>query len=369
MKIEKYLLSVAVILSAAMTFTSCDEDEDGGNTGGPDPVVTFNGVYVINEGSYYSQINGSLDFLAFESNSGTYTMTRNIFETVNKRSLGGTPNNGTIFCDSILCIASSDENRVEFVNTRTGKAYEAITIQTPREIAADNTAGCIYVSAYTGKVYKVDMKTRTITLESALIKGNLEGIAVRDGEVMVCTAWNSDYTYNKEVVVLDASTLQKKATITVADNPVQVIACSDGYFVLSSGNYADVEATVQQIKDGKVTEIGKATMMAYNNVTKKLYMVNAPYGMVPEYKVYDVTTATTSSFNINQSTIFSPYAMAVNEQNGEVIISSLSENADYPGSASYTTDGVLYRFSAEGIMLGSYPCGVCPGTIICSSIQ
>lgn len=356
---------MAVILTATMTFTSCDDDDDNKKGGNPDPIVVFDGVYVINEGSYYSQINGSLDFLAFESQTGEYTMVRNIFESVNGRSLGGTPNNGTIFCDSILCIASSDENRVEFVNTRTGKAYEALTLTKPREIAADSNNGCIYVSTYTGKVHKVDMATRSVAGESALIKGNLEGVAVMNNDIMVCTAWNSDYTYNKEVIMLDASTLKSKDTITVVVNPAQAIASPHGFFVLSMGNYGDVDATVQLVSNGKVTEIAKATMMAYNAIQDKLYMVNAPYGKTPEYSVYDVASGKTTVF-LTSPDIFSPYSIAVNEQNGDVLISSLSENADYPGTASYTTDGKLYRYSASGIMLGSYPCGVCPGTIICS---
>ena len=66
---KKYLLSMAVLLAGTMAFTSCDDDDDNGITDPViDPVLTVDvdGVYVINEGSYYSQINGSLDFLNFD---------------------------------------------------------------------------------------------------------------------------------------------------------------------------------------------------------------------------------------------------------------------------------------------------------------
>ena len=95
---------MAVLLAGTMAFTSCDDDDDNGIT---DPVLTVDvdGVYVINEGSYYSQINGSLDFLNFDKEANAFTMSRNIFDAANGRSLGGTPNNGLMYADSVLCLA------------------------------------------------------------------------------------------------------------------------------------------------------------------------------------------------------------------------------------------------------------------------
>lgn len=364
---KKFLLSIAVLLAATVTLTSCDDDDDD-NRWTTDPVETLvlDGVYVINEGSYYSQINGSLDFLAFDSLTNSLTMNRNIFETTNGRSLGGTPNHGAIFADSVLCIAVHEENRVEFVSTKTKKAYEAVTISQPREIAVSNEMGCIFVTSYTGKVYKIDMDTRRVVAESEQIKGNLEGIAFSGNNLYVCTGWNSDYTYNNEIVMLKATTMEQVATKTVIENPTQVIATNHGLFILSMGNYGDIPATVQCYNNGEVKEIGNATMMAYNATNEKLYMINAPYGATPEYKVYDTETGATTSF-LTEPNIFQPYAIATDFLTGDVYISSLSESEDYPGSASYTTDGTLYRYSAEGAWLGSYFCGVCPGTIVCSS--
>ncbi len=365
---KKIILSIAVLMAATVTLTSCDDDDDDNNPLNPDPIETLvlDGVYVINEGSYYSQINGSLDFLAYNGETETYTMNRNIFDAANGRSLGGTPNHGALFGDSILCIAVHEENRVEFVNTKTKKAYEPVTISQPREIAVSNELGCIFVTSYAGKVSKIDMSTRSVITESEQIKGNLEGIAFSGNNLYVCTGWNSDYTYNNEVVMLKASTMEQIATKTVIENPTQVIATNRGLFVLSMGNYGDVKATVQCMKNGEITEIGNATMMAYNATNEKLYMINAPYGAAPEYKVYDAANGTTATF-LTQPDIFLPYAIATNDFTGEVYITSLSESTDYPGSASYTTDGTIYRYSDKGILTGSYPCGVCPGTIVCGA--
>ena len=50
---------MAVLLAGTMAFTSCDDDDDnGGVLIAPVQTVDVDGVYVINEGSYYSQISG-----------------------------------------------------------------------------------------------------------------------------------------------------------------------------------------------------------------------------------------------------------------------------------------------------------------------
>lgn len=360
---KKYLLSIAVLMAATISFTSCDDDDDSKTC--PTPVIPRYGVYVINEGNYSYQINGTLDFLGYDVAKGTYSMTDSIFEKVNGRSLGGTPNDALIFSDSLLCIAVADENRVEFVNTTTKKASAAVSIDSPRELAYESGSNYIYVSSYTGKVYKIDMTTRTIAGESEKVGANLEGIAVAGNKLYVCNSCNPDYTYNKNVVELNANTLAKNQDIEVVDNPVDVINAGSAIFILSMGNYADKPATVQMLKDGQLSTIGNATMMAYDSYNDQLYMINAPFGGDKEYKVYNLKNGQTTTFLTNPD-IFSPYSLAVNPVNGDVFITSLTKNPD-TGYADYTADCKLYRYTSAGTLLGTYDCGVNPGTIVCDS--
>ena len=360
---KKYLLSIAVLMAATISFTSCDDDDDSKTC--PTPVIPRYGVYVINEGNLDKQINGTLDFLGYDVANDTYSMTDSIFEKVNGRSLGGTPNDALIFSDSLLCIAVADENRIEFVNTITKKASAAVTIKQPRELAYESGSNYLYVSSYTGKVYKIDMTTRTIAGESEKVGANLEGIAVAGNKLYVCNSCNPDYTYNKNVVELNANTLAKNQDIEVVDNPVDVINAGSAIFILSMGNYADKPATVQMLKDGQLSTIGNATMMAYNAYNDQLYMINAPFGGDKEYKVYNLKNGQTTTFLTNPD-IFSPYSLAVNPVNGDVFITSLTKNPD-TGYADYTADSKLYRYTSAGTLLGTYDCGVNPGTIVCDS--
>lgn len=362
---KKYLLSIAVLMAATISFTSCDDDDDC-PTCPPPATIVQNGVYVINEGSYYSKINGTLDFLGYDVANDTYSMTRNIFESVNGRSLGGSPNDALIVGDSVLCIAVTDESRVEFVNTITKKASTAIKIEKPRELAYESGSNYLYVSSFTGKVYKIDMTTRTIAGESAVVGANLEGIAVAGNKLYVCNSCSSDYTtYYKNVVELNVNTLAKNQDIEVVDNPVDVINAGSAIFILSMGNYADKPATVQMLKDGQLSTIGNATMMAYDAYNDQLYMINAPYGGDKEYKVYNLKNGQTTTFLTNPD-IFSPYSLAVNPVNGDVFITSSTKNPD-TGKADYTADCKLYRYTSAGTLLGTYDCGVNPGTIVCDS--
>lgn len=360
---KKYLLSIAVLMAATISFTSCDDDDDSATC--PTPVIPRYGVYVINEGNYSYQINGTLDFLGYDVAKGTYSMTDSIFEKVNGRSLGGTPNDALIFSDSLLCIAVADEDRVEFVNTTTKKASAAVSIDSPRELAYESGSNYLYVSSYTGKVYKIDMTTRTIAGESEKVGANLEGIAVAGNKLYVCNSCNPDYTYNKNVVELNANTLAKNQDIEVVDNPVDVINAGSAIFILSMGNYADKPATVQMLKDGQLSTIGNATMMAYDSYKDQLYMINAPFGGDKEYKVYNLKNGQTTTFLTNPD-IFSPYSLTVNPVNGDVFITSHTKNPD-TGKADYTADCKLYRYTSAGILLGTYDCGVNPGTIVCDS--
>lgn len=369
---KKYLLSIAVLMAATISFTSCDDDDDSKTCPTPATIVQ-NGVYVINEGSYYSQINGTLDFLGYDVAKGTYSMTRNIFEDVNGRSLGGTPNDALIVGDSVLCIAVANEDRVEFVNTITKKASTAIKIEKPRELAYESGSNYLYVSSFTGKVYKIDMTTRTIAGESAVVGANLEGIAVAGNKLYVCNSCSSDYTtYYKNVVELNASTLAKNQDIEVVDDPVDVINAGSAIFILSMGIYDDKDkpATVQMLKDGQLSTIGNATMMAYDANLKRLYMVNVIYNedytiKRRDYMVYDLNTNTTSTF-LQEASAFLPYSIAVNPVNGDVFITSITKNPD-TGKADYTADCKLYRYTSAGTLLGTYDCGVNPGTIVCDS--
>ena len=355
---KKYLSLALCMAVGLLAFTSCGDD-DNNKKDQPVPMRTVAGVYVLNEGSYPHKVNGSLDYYAFGADN-QLTPTRNIFQTVNGRSLGGTPNNAVINRKGEMYIATTDENRVEIVDAKTMKSVAVAKIRQPRELAYDDNA--VYVSSYTGRVYKIDEKSHEVVDSSEVVGQRLEGIAVVGGNVYVCNAYNADYTYNKNVVKLNAG-LDKVKDIAVLDNPTQLVVSGSDLFLVSTGNYNDVSATVQQINTttDAVTTIGNATMIAVGG--DRLYMVNAPYGSTPTYSYYDLKAKTVSKWIVG-SELFNPYAIAVDPWTEKVYVSSQNENPDKPGTPSYTTDGYFAVYKKDGTFLGKHACGVSPGTIV-----
>lgn len=356
---KKYMKLLACLCAATFVLTACDDDDDPKPV--IDPVEVADGVFILNEGSFYSQINGSLDYLDY----ATGAVSRNVFQAANGRALGGTPNNA-IIVGSKLYIATQEENRVEVVDAQTLKAISPVAVTAPRELCTDGEA--VYVSSYTGEVSKIDTLALKVVLKSPVVGTNLEGIAYRQGSVYVCNAWNSDYTYNTNLVKLSAQTLQKQKDITVAANPNQLIASGDDLYLASWGNYGDVPATVQHIDlSDNVSVLAYATHIAFGD--GRLYLVGSSYDEqwqeVNTYNVLDLATGAETTFTAGAD-IVSPVAIGVDPLSGDVFISSRSRDEN-TGAASYTQDGYLVRYRADGSVVGRYNCGVSPGTLVFKS--
>ena len=227
-----------LLMLGATLFTACSDDDEPPFV--TCPVTVTEGMFVLNEGAYFSGISGSLSYLDYSSQ----TLSNGVFAAKNGRSLGGTPNDMLIY-GSKMYIAVTDENRVEVLNASTLESLGFIAMTQPRKLAA--TQGRVFVTSYTGTVSSVDTVRQEVVATSEKIGANLEGIAVRGQYLYVCNAWNNDYTYNKNVVKLQASTLAKVKDITVTDNPVRIATDGTDIYVQSTGNYADIAPSIQKL--------------------------------------------------------------------------------------------------------------------------
>jgi len=355
---KKYFYSLLLLLAGSVLFTSCSKDDDEPVV--VDPVYTSAGLFVLNEGSYYSGINGSLSFLNY-SNS---TLTDGLFFAANGRSLGGTPND-MVEVNGKLYICCTDENRVEIVDATTSKSVTYVAVKQPREICAGTSA--VYVSSYDGTVYSISFEGELLK-QSEKVGACLEGIAAIDKYVYVCNAYNSDYTYNTNVVKLYAETLAKVDDITVACNPTQIEVAGSSLYVLSTGNYADVQSQIQVIdSDDKVKYLCDATHMALTD--QYLYAINSvtdwsTYTTTTEYfKLNTVTSEKTALLSeLNAKEVFSPCGIAVDTYNQLLYISSYSAGAS--GYADYSGNGYVMQYTLDGNFVKKYEAGVGPTTLV-----
>ena len=325
-------------------FTSCTDDDDS-------PVfidvTVADGVFVLNEGSYFSGINGTLDYLDYK----TATMSNNILADI--YNLGGTPNNAIIVGD-VMYIACSDENRVAVIDAKNLiAAKQMIAITAPRELATDGSY--LYVTSQAGCVIKVDLTTNLIVETTPVIGDRLEGIAWRNGYLYVCNSCKeipdpdsgySSWEYHTNLIKLNAETLAKVSDITVAANPNQIVSDGQYLYLASWGDYNQTPATVQQIDENdEVSVIGTGQKIAYDD--NKLYIVNTAYdenwNEVHTYKVLDLKTNLTTDFWGDTSLIFSPGTIGVDPVTHDVFITSYNKG-EY-GYADYTANGYLVVYS------------------------
>ncbi|MBR5918847.1 MAG: hypothetical protein IKZ83_02975, partial [Prevotella sp.] len=352
---KKYTKFLVSLIAGTMFLTSCLSSDDNWEYR---EVIVSDGLFVINEGNYSSKIDGSMDFISYATN--TLSVNRNVFEQVNGRSLGGTPNHA-IRCGSKMYIATTDENRVEVLDAMTLKALTPVTITAPRELCTDGEF--VYVSSYTGEVSKVDTASLTIAAKSQVVGTNLEGIAHRDGSIYVCNAWNIDYTFNTNLVKLSAATLAKEKDITVVANPNQLIADGDKLFLASWGNYGDIPATIQRIdQNDQVTKLANATHMALGK-NGLLYLISSTYdenwNLTNSYAVLNLATGEEFPF-IDGKEIDDPCTIGVDPISGYVFIASRKKypNADGVPTVSYTQDGYVACYTANGNYVTRIDCGV-----------
>lgn len=359
---KKFIYSFLLIALCGAVFTSCDNDEED-KIICIEPAYIPTGLFVLNEGNYYNGINGSLSYLDYEK--GTFT--NGLFEAVNKRSLGGTPND-MVEVIGRLYICCTDENRVEIVESNTGKSIAYVEIPQPRHVC--NSLSGVYVSSYDGTVYYISFDGK-LRAHSQKIGACLEGIATTYGNyVYVCNAYNPDYTYNTNVVKLNAETLEKVADIEVACNPTDIKFDygTSNFYVLSTGNYADVQSQVQAIgPDDNVTYVCDATLMTVDWGT--LYAINSvtdwtTYETKTEYFKEDLRTHERSALisDADAKNIFSPCGIAVDSQHQNLYISSYNPGAS--GYADYSGNGYIMQFGSDGKFIKKYDAGVGPTTMI-----
>ncbi len=352
---KKYLLIWAVLLGTCLVFNSCSNDDHEGPKK-PTTYTVSSGAYVLNEGSYYKNINGSLSYVDYSD----YTIHNGLFQSVNNRSLGGTPNS-MILVDGEGYIACTDENRVEIID-QTFTSVASVTVTQPRELTTDGTS--VFVTSYDGTVSKIDCTKHQVVAKSETIGACLEGIAYRDGNLYVCNAYNADYTYNTNVVKLDASTLKKLKDVTVACNPTSIKASGDDLYVLSTGNYADVQAQIQKIDAAdNVTYLLDGTL--FDVVDGTLYVINS----VTDWTTSQTTTTYTRYVSADDKTEFtptqtiaSPCAIAVDPNTGYVFISSYVLG-EY-GYADYQADGYVCVFDFQNNKSWRFDAGVGPCTVV-----
>ena len=363
---KKYVSLLAVAATAAFALTSCNEND---NTPWLLPVVTPNGVYVVNSGHQSGGINGSLTYYDYETGEAT----TGVYQAANNgNSLGMTANHAVVYGSKIYIVGSgektvfvADKNTLKNVaNIRMVANGEAVT---PRQVVA--AYGYVFVSTYNNAVVAID------TLKNAIAQtyksGDYsEGMTINGPYLYVA---NSNYGRGKEENSFPSISEINIYTGDTAmyvneklNNPVDVKFVNNRMFVLDSGSYDEnwnqVGAGVYELVGGQPYFRAAATEMGVDGA--RLFLINAPYtseGTEPTYTMFDTANNGLTTFSTGTDIQY-PGKISTDPVKGYVYITSYTIGAS--GYANYKEPGYCVVYDINGNKLGQFNCGVGAGYVV-----
>ena len=326
---KKYLLSFAVMVMGTTLLTGClGDDSNGGDT--PTEIVVTKGALVVNNGSSYQSIDGSLTF--FDAMSGATEA--DIYKKVNGKSLGGTPNDVLVYGQKVY-VVGSDENTIFVLDSRNYKELQQVSTtdllgdaegNMPRRIIAYEDK--VYFTTYGGYVAAID--TISFSLKEKFQVGSYpEGLAVGGNTTAMLYVANSDWGMgNGDISVIDL------ASYRVDGSNVKLV-------------------------------VPNATGMTGYGYT--IYTFNDVWGSTTgaTYSAYNVEYDVLSSLSFNGDSahpIIAPAAINIDPNTGNIYIASRPKDPD-TGYPSYALPGFVNVYTNAGQYIGTFDTGVEPHKI------
>lgn len=350
-KMKKNLLYLSLAAFAAFSLTSCsDDDEPIDKTPEEVPAVSH-GAFILNQGNYKNKIEGELCVIDYE----TSEIVREAFVSVNKRSMGDTPQCGITYGSKIY-LGIYGSNTIEILDANTYKSIKQIKLSEtgfpgtqPRAMVTKG--GKVYISMYDGYVSRLD--TLSMAIDGSVKVGpNPEKIGIHENNLYVPNSDGMnfpDYGTTASVISLDSFT--ETSTFTVPMNPKQFISVGGELFLLCLGNYGDVANALYKVEaDNTCTKIANATHVSAKDNT--IYFIDAPYGGTSSYAKYDVKTGELTPMTFEE--VPAPISIGVDPVTGTIIIGSYKDNS----YEAYSLPEFVYQYDNNGKFVKKYDCGI-----------
>ena len=374
-----FLLACAV----ALTMSSCKPDPlpDDPIPDDPIPDTTIvsndtiepafllpKGVFVLNEGNF-TYANASLTFYDPDMD----TVTNNLFYRVNNAPIGDV-GQSLAMIEGKLYIVVNNSNYIYKVDANTivcdtTQPYMITNFVQPRFMlpVAPNKA---YVSDLASTELWV-INPQDMTHTGTISMGKSTETMVQVGHEVYVTNWSKVYVpdmENNTVQVVDATNDIKVADITVGKEPNSMVADKNGYvWVLCEGatwDYLEAESPT-------LWKIDPMTKQATCMVTFEESAINLAIDPTGSYLYYvrggdwgtragDLHRVSIDNPTVEDSFVIPAegrmfYKVAVNPNNGDIYLTD---------AKNYTTNGTVYRYSADGVQLGSFDAGLIPGFML-----
>ena len=337
----------------SLFFVSCTPD-DGGDTGGSDNGVTDGAVkevyYVLNSGDWKSN-NSSLT----KYDAVTGEVVQNCFELQNGRGLGNTANDIIVY-GSKMYIAVAGESTIEITDLAAKSIKQIKCEAQPRYLAS--AGGKVYVTFYDGHVACVDTTALNV-VKKVQVGRNPEQLAVVGNKLYVANSGGMDYNtslgYDKTVSIVDLNSFKEVKKLDVVLNPAVVVLAENGVFVASYGNYADIPSTLQYIN---AADDAVSVVKECSNMTEICYNNGVLYGFYSQYDENWNATTTYLSYDVKTKDVDTPW-IKEKELPAPYKVSAAGEYVCVT-SSDYITDGDVYIYDADGMLVKKNATGLNP---------
>ncbi|MBO5703356.1 MAG: hypothetical protein J6R91_02110 [Bacteroidaceae bacterium] len=350
------------LLPLLLLFVACSENDDvqEPSVDNPEtPVATS--IVVVNQGSYYDGIDGSLSLIDVVSG----TVQNNVFAAANNQvSLGATPQAATQ-ADGKIYVPVFESNVVWVMDAKTLKAEHMLMVNAPQSVSVE--AGKIFVCGNDGyvNVYDVDTYESLKRIEVGPNPCNL--VVVGDAlYVSISDGYNyPTYENGFRLATINTKTLEKANDIDVEINPGQIAVSQQGdLYVVCRGDYATISSKVLKVdpKQGQYTYVCEGSYITVSN--DKLLVINSvtdwtTYENITTYHAYNTETNELTDENLLKSEVLPAMPNAIQtDSNGDIFIPSNASAYDY------TSPGYVYHYTSAGEYIATYSVGVAPCGVV-----
>jgi YVTN family beta-propeller protein len=339
---------IFLALAFATLIASCRKDKT--NPTPLTPTAERAGIYVLNQGGF-GKNNSTLTYYDYTAKS----LTSDMFSVANTFKLGDVGNDIGIY-GSKAYIVVNNSNVVFITNKKTTKVIKQLTLNQPRYVVFYKANA--FVTSYNGTVSVIDTANLTVT-KTITVGPNPEQMAIANGKLYVANSGGYDPIPATTVSVIDLNTLTETKKVTVIANPTSVVADAfDNIYVLSFGNFVDVQAGMTII-DAK-TDVVKSKPTVSLGYNIPLYAQgDFVYYATADNKiaVYNGKTQTLTSANFitDAALTDTPFAISGDPRTGEIFVAT---------APSYTANGTLHAYDKNGKEEYTLAVGVIPGKVV-----
>jgi hypothetical protein len=353
MKKQSFLSFSGLFLAFLVVFSACTKSNNS------DPIVDINDVIVINEGNF-SSATGSVSVY----NSIKKLPTLGVFEVANGFPVAGTIQNMVAFGDSYYVVTNASDKvlrvkntdfsliknfRNEGGNTNFINPYNFVGVGNKGYVANWGTYNNTTFAFENGFITILNLDNNTIISKIAL-SGQPQNVLVFNNNLYVSLAGTD------KIAVFNTANDTKITDITVGFGADKMLLDKNNkiWVLCGGGNLVRVNPANNVVEQtfSNVPVSGYNEKMVLNDAKDKIYWLITPFGQ--PCKVY---TMDISATNIPTNAIITRdnlYGLGIDKN-----------NILYVGdSKGFTSNGVVYRYDAQGTFLDQFSAGIAPNGFV-----